>query len=427
MTSEPADGDRNGERVWRIGRYRIEAVVGTGTFATVYRAFDERLEDSVAVKVLAENHSLDPEIRMRFLTEGRVLRRITSPHVVRVHDLGETERQQPYLVLEYASRGTLAQRVRDLRATGWQPDAADLRAVAEPLARALDAMHAAGIVHRDVNPANVLLTTRGAGSQAPASSVVRSDERLVLADLGLCKDLARNSGYTSGGGTEGFRAPELRGGPAIIDRRADLWSLSAVMAWLATGSPPEDGAAVSGLSGVAGDLGWVLDRGLADDPATRHPDALTWLSEVEAGLGQPVSPISPSDAGRPRPASRLAPQPVARPTWPWRIRQSAWVLTSLLFGFTTWAGFLYIGTRARRRRWLVAAAVYGVAAVALFELAASSPMDAHAKYVDSWQNSLGMLVMFTLWPAGLIHALLANRAWLTWLAESRPQPPNAGA
>ena len=419
MTSEPADGDRNGERAWRIGRYRIEAVVGTGTFATVYRAFDERLEDVVAVKVLAENHSLDPEIRMRFLTEGRVLRRITSPDVVRVHDLGETERQQPYLVLEYGSRGTLAQRVRDLRATGWQPDAADLRAVAEPLARALDAMHAAGIIHRDVNPANVLLTTRGAGSQAPASSVVRSDERLVLADLGLCKDLARNSGYTSGGGTEGFRAPELRGGPAIIDRRADLWSLSAVMAWLATGSPPTDGAAAFGLSGVAGDLGRVLGRGLADDPATRQPDALTWLSEVEAGLGLPVHPVSPSDAWSPR--------PVTRPTRSWRTRHSAWLLASLPLGFTTWAGFLYIGARAGRRGWLVAAAVYGVAAAALFALMASSPVDSRGNYLESWQDNVGTLVMFTLWPAGMIHAALTNRTWLAWLAESRPPPLNAAA
>ena len=414
MTSEPADGDHNGERVWRIGRYRIEAVVGTGTFATVYRAFDERLEDTVAVKVLAENHSLDPEIRMRFLTEGRVLRRITSPDVVRVHDLGETERQQPYLVLEFAWRGTLAQRVRDLRATGWQPDAADLRAVAEPLARALDAMHAAGIVHRDVNPANILLTTRGAGPPAPASasSVVRSDERLVLADLGLCKDLARNSGYTSGGGTEGFRAPELRGGPAIIDRRADLWSLSAVMAWLATGSPPGDGAATAGLRGTARDLGCVLDRGLSDDPATRQPDALTWLAEVEAGLGQPVSPLS---------ASRAAAQPVAGPTRPWRLRHSAWVLTSLLLGFTTWAGFLYIGIRAQRRGWLVAAALYGVAAVALFTIMVSSPMDDQGNYVSSWQDSVGTVVMFTLLTGGFVHALLANRTWLAWLAGSRPR------
>ena len=72
----------------RLGRYRLEEVIGTGAFSTVYRAVDERLEDVVAVKVLAENHSFDPEVRERFLTEGRVLRRIDSPHVTAVHDRG---------------------------------------------------------------------------------------------------------------------------------------------------------------------------------------------------------------------------------------------------------------------------------------------------------------------------------------------------
>src|SRR5690606_28097749 len=118
----------------RIGRYRVDAVLGTGAFATVYRAVDERLDDIVAVKVLAENHSLDPELRERFLTEGRVLRRVASRHVVAVHDLGETDRQQPYLVLEYADRDTLARRVPDLLARGWRPGVRDLWAVAAPLA-----------------------------------------------------------------------------------------------------------------------------------------------------------------------------------------------------------------------------------------------------------------------------------------------------
>ena len=64
-----------------IGRYRLEQVIGTGGFATVHRAVDERLDDTVAVKVLADNHSLDPDIRERFLSEGRILRRIDSHHV----------------------------------------------------------------------------------------------------------------------------------------------------------------------------------------------------------------------------------------------------------------------------------------------------------------------------------------------------------
>src|SRR5690625_7211322 len=97
------------------GRYRLEEVIGVGSFATVHRAVDDRLDSRVVIKMLAENHSLNPEIRARFIAEGRSLRKVNDPHVVTVHDIGESERQQPYLVLEYADRGTLADRVEALR------------------------------------------------------------------------------------------------------------------------------------------------------------------------------------------------------------------------------------------------------------------------------------------------------------------------
>jgi len=408
VTSEPTDPGPGRPAGTRIGRYRVEAVIGTGAFATVYRAVDERLEDTVAIKVLAENHSLDPELRKRFLTEGRVLRRVDSPHVIAVHDLGETDRQQPFLVLEYASRGTLAQRVGDLRIGGWRPGPADLWAVAEPLARALDAVHRAGVVHRDVNPGNVLLTTRGATAPPYPAATVRNDERLVLADLGLCKDLALHSGHTSAGGTEGFRPPELRGGPAIIDHRADLWSLSALLVWLVTGAPPDAtpaGTAI-GVAVVVGAafpaaLGRALQRSLANDPAGRHPDALSWLSDVAAALPPPdlVAPVDgrpyvedadhrqPPALGAPRPA----PVPAAPGSWPWRLLHSAWVLTSLPLGLTTWAGFLYIGMRTRRARWLWAAGAYAVGAVLFIVLAIATPTDAAGEAdPDSWQDKLGL-------------------------------------
>lgn len=274
----------------RIGRYRLLAVIGTGAFATVHRAADERLADTVALKVLAENHSLDPEIRERFLTEGRVLRRINSIHVVRVHDLGETDQQQPYLVLEYADRGTLADRVTGLRARGWCPTPDDVRAVASPLAAAMRTLHRADVVHRDLSPGNVLLRSRPADKAGSGSPVVAGDERLLLADLGLCKDLAINSGLTAAGGTEGFRPPEQRGGPAVIDARADLWALCALLVWLLTDAPPERGRSVRDAvtaAGMPAQLGAVLDRSLADDPAARHPDAAAWLEAVTDALQPP--------------------------------------------------------------------------------------------------------------------------------------------
>src|SRR5690606_2835200 len=271
----------------------------------------------------------------------------------------ETDRQQPYLVLEYADRDTLARRVPDLLARGWRPGVRDLWAVAAPLAEALDAIHRADVVHRDVNPGNVLLTTRGAHADDAHAAVTAWDKRLVLADLGLCKDLALHSGHTSAGGTEGFRPPELRRGPAMIDGRADLWSLSALLVWLATGAPPGDRPAsvVLADTGLPPELARALDRSLAVDPVARHPDVSAWWADVAAALAPPVAPsvapvvsagsyappppAAPAPGGTPGVAVDVGPPPDAR-GWGWRLRHSAWVLTALPFGLTTWAGFLYV-------------------------------------------------------------------------------------
>src|SRR5690625_7917252 len=118
--------------------------------------------------MLAENHSLNPEIRARFIAEGRSLRKVNDPHVVTVHDIGESERQQPYLVLEYADRGTLADRVEGLRARGWVASAEDVLTASRNLTSALHAVHAAGLVHRDLSPRNVLIKIGRASCRARA-------------------------------------------------------------------------------------------------------------------------------------------------------------------------------------------------------------------------------------------------------------------
>lgn len=524
MSEPPVEGSGS-RRVRRIGRYQIEEAVGTGAFATVYRAFDERLDDTVAVKVLADNHSLDPDLRERFLTEGRVLRRIDSPNVLTVHDLGETEDRQPFLVLEHADRGTLEKRAAELRGRGWRPGPADLWSVAEPLGRALEAVHQADVVHRDLNPGNVLLTTRTATGANPTSALVWQGERLVLADLGLCKDLALSSGYTSAGGTEGFRPPELRHGPAIIDGRADLWSLSALMVWLITGSPPGDGSVEDSIAaaGLPAALAEALNLGLAVDPEARHQDPAAWLEAVGDALGQratagassspaaladrtevvphlersvsgdgassavagvaepgPVQvqavpsasagaawgpatspgwgplqnpspgwgpaaspgwgpPQSPSPRwgpphgqGRGGPWVAPATQPVAprrelASGWWWKLRHSAWLLSTLFVGLTTWGGFLYIGKRAGRRDWCWFAALYGLGAVVMVTLMVLAPEDAEGN-VDSraWQDDVGAALMAVLWIGGIVHGFIVNGAWLRWRATSRDQPGQLG-
>ncbi|MDH3681597.1 MAG: serine/threonine protein kinase [Acidimicrobiia bacterium] len=168
----------------RLGPYRILEPVGVGGFAVVYRAVDDRFDTEVAIKVLADNHALDPDVRVRFVDEARKLRKVHHPGIVQVYDIGETPGGQPYLVLEYAAGGDLAAR---WHAQGPR-DRSELRALALWIGGVLGVVHDAGLVHRDLKPQNILVASTTNGS-----------DRLVLADLGFAKDLELASGITVGG------------------------------------------------------------------------------------------------------------------------------------------------------------------------------------------------------------------------------------
>lgn len=285
----------------KVGRYEVVALIGTGAFATVFRARDDRLDADVALKVLAENHSFDPEIRGRFITEGHLLRRVDSPHVVSVFDLGETDAGQPFLVLDLATGGDLGTRRRSLVRPGADGAVAssDVLAVAEQVALALGALHAERVVHRDVTPGNLLIRSglRPALPASTADRLLRPGERLMLADLGLSKDLAVASGLTVGAGTAGFTPPE-QGEGGWIDARADIWSASALLVWLALGrGPGEDDTWRRELLWK----GWLpglvdeLSRGLAPEAGDRHPTAAAWAGALRAA----AAPIAPAPTPRP--------------------------------------------------------------------------------------------------------------------------------
>jgi serine/threonine protein kinase len=145
----------------KIDRYRIIAPIGSGGFATVFRAVDERLGSEVALKVLADNHSLVPDSRERFISEAQHLRRVDSYWVASIFDLGETETGQPYMVLELADRGDLETRVNNLWDNRRSLARDDLLVLSDTLAHSLAAIHAADLVHRDVTPGNLLVRHNG--------------------------------------------------------------------------------------------------------------------------------------------------------------------------------------------------------------------------------------------------------------------------
>jgi protein kinase-like protein len=256
--------------------------LGSGGFATVWLAYDEQLDAEVAVKVLADNWAHDDSVRRRFLEEGRFLRRVESEHVVQVHDVGELEDGRPFLVLTYADRGTLADRLKK-EPLSLEPAIG----VIVQVGRGLQALHRRGLLHRDVKPANVLFR-----------SIDDDGERAVLSDLGLGKSLDEVSRITMPGGTPSYVAPEQAMGERL-DQRADQYSLGAVAYAALTGRSPHqvDGLGAAGRVKAApppSSLGFTVPdrvdaaivRALDPDREKRWPDIESFTRELVGGLDE---------------------------------------------------------------------------------------------------------------------------------------------
>lgn len=261
----------------KIGRYDIVRIAGSGGFATVYEGFDPRLDARVAIKVLADNWSQNPETRRRFRQEAVILRRLGSqqgvPDLVEVFDIDETETGQPFLVMGWANRGTLAQRAgRD----AWESN--QLVPVVHSLTQSLGHLHAAGVVHRDIKPQNLLLRADDDSDQAPSDRLLRANERLVLGDFGLAKDLdSETSALSLIAGTERYMAPEQLVYGGSIDHRADIYSATAMIAGLLRGRGQ--------TQPVLGDeLEAVITKGTAHSRDDRYQNMHEWQTAFTPAL-----------------------------------------------------------------------------------------------------------------------------------------------
>ncbi len=255
-----------------LGGCRIEEVVGRGGMGIVYRALQLDLGRSVAVKVIAADRAGDAEFRERFVREARMAAVIDHPNIVPVYATGEQDGAL-YLVMRYVSGSDLHALIR----REGQLPAARAAAIAAQVAAALDAAHAAGLVHRDVKPANVLLTGTG------------EHEHAYLGDFGLMRSLDPEHPITDSGGWVGtvdFASPEQLSGENA-DARSDVYALGCVLHAALTGGPPfargtvpatmlahlNDAPPRPSAAGAPREFDRVIARALAKAPADRYPSA----------------------------------------------------------------------------------------------------------------------------------------------------------
>jgi serine/threonine-protein kinase len=208
----------------RLGGYRLEEQVGAGGMAVVYRARDERLDRLVALKIMTPAMGSDDMFRQRFIRESRAAAAVDDPHIIPVYEAGEAGH-----ILFIAMRFVRGGDVRSLlRREGPLPPERVV-SIISPVASALDAAHAVGLVHRDVKPANILLDRRPG-----------RPDHVYLSDFGLSKSAEVSLGLTAAGqflGTPDYTAPEqIEGLP--VDGRTDQYALACAVFELLTGQAP---------------------------------------------------------------------------------------------------------------------------------------------------------------------------------------------
>jgi serine/threonine-protein kinase len=269
----------------------------------VYRATQLSLGRPVAVKLISPDHAADPGFRERFERESRLAAAIDHPNVIPVHEAGE-DHGRLYLVMRWVSGADL----HGLIARSGRLDPRRAASISAQVAGALDAAHAAGLVHRDVKPANVLL----------------SGEHAYLADFGLTRPVASDTRLTTTGhwlGTADYMAPEqFEARPA--DARADVYALGCVLYTMLTGEPPFRRDTVpatmlahlqdppprpSRVAGMPRELDRVIARALAKAPEDRYPSAGDLgRAAVAAAEGRTPSTVERSvarGAAAPRPTT----------------------------------------------------------------------------------------------------------------------------
>ena len=296
------------------GAYTLEGEIGRGGMGVVYRARDEKLKRTVAVKVLPPELAFRRDIRARFVREAETAARLSHPNIVPIHSVGESN-DLVYFVMGYVDGESLSVRIK--RRGRLSID--ESRRIMRETADALAAAHQQGVIHRDVKPDNILLEgTRG---------------RVMVTDFGIAKALSAEGGtLTDTGiaiGTPAFMSPEQAAGERVIDGRSDLYSLGVVAYQMLAGELPFQSPTVPGLlmkqigtpavpverlrPDAPRDLALTVMRCLEKDPEDRWPTADALRRALETGTYAPPSPRPGARRATPPERPRDLPPPASAP------------------------------------------------------------------------------------------------------------------
>ena len=301
-TPAPADvspGDK-------VAGYLLEEQIGQGGMAVVYRAYDERLDRRVALKVLAPSLAADNAFRTRFIRESRAAATVEHPHIIPVYDAGDAGGCL-FIAMRYVQGGD----VRSLLADGHAVPPARAWNIVTQVASALDMAHSLNLVHRDVKPANMLIdgsarAMPARGDDAPQSPDVNTSgpvtEHIYLSDFGISKQTVA-SNLTSTGqfvGTLDYIAPEQIEGQGL-DGRADQYSLACAAYELLCGVPPFTGPNIFALinshlseqppsarkeqPGLPPGVDRVLAKAMAKAPSGRYASCADFAADLGRALG----------------------------------------------------------------------------------------------------------------------------------------------
>jgi serine/threonine protein kinase len=340
--------ERLGSRI--ASRYRLDTMLSSGGMGVIFEALDGSTGQRVAIKMLKPAYALEPDRVARFLRETRIAAALRHPNIAAVLEVGEDDSAAPFLVMELLEGRSLSEELEERGVLS----IAEALAIAIPVANALAAAHAIGVIHRDVKPGNIFLARDSAGSIMPK-----------LCDFGIAMSAADDFTTETGLvlGTPGYMAPEQAQygecGPFT-----DIWGMGAVLYRCVMGHSPHGGDSVPEIlrrlvrdpvlplvvDGANKAVCATIDRALKRKPHHRYPsmerfahalvEAARRKDEEDTADARPMFDVPTEEAAPAGPEDESFPPPLSRET---RSRNLQWKRRRSRSGALAWLGVALVG------------------------------------------------------------------------------------